>query len=75
MSRIVKERFVFIPLCINCDHIGFCRQECQYPGKTSLLWGDTSGRCCDAERLPTWPFDILFNACGRRGRWWKPKKS
>ena len=27
------------------------------------------------EREPPFPFDILFGACGRRGRFWEPKES
>lgn len=57
---------------MNCRyHDEMHLTNCGSPKKTSLLWGDGSGRSCDAERLPCWPFDILFNACGRRGRWFK----
>jgi hypothetical protein len=63
-----------IKLCIDCDYMDETGDfSCKYPGKKSLMRSGNSGKSCDAERLPTWPFDILFNACGKRGRWWRPE--
>ena len=61
MIRLCKD-------CVYCDISALC-----YHNKgigISLVTGKKVYPYCSIERSAIWPFDVLFNVCGKRGRWW-----
>ena len=74
------------PICTSCQHcrIGSTGVEftkCYAPQGVSVgerLAGNTNmetrWKYCAIQRDIRWPMDIIFNACGQRGRWFQPKQ-
>ena len=75
------------PICTSCQH---CRipaitgvefAKCYAPQGVAVaerLAGNTDAetewRFCSIQRSHRWPFDVLMNQCGQRGRWFQPKQ-
>ena len=74
------------PICTSCQH---CRipstgvefAKCyasQGVRERDRLAGITDPETrwvyCSVQRGMVWPLDVLFNACGQRGRWFQPKQ-
>lgn len=53
--------------CIYYEDDGTCHYK---TAETNPVTGKKFYPSCIIERLENWPFDILFNRCSKRGRWW-----
>ena len=74
------------PICTSCQHcdatsdgVSFAQCHAREPVKIGerLSGNDrvrTSWQFCALQRSRSWPFDILMNQCGQRGRWFQPKQ-